>query len=69
MKRKVSAYGTVFVNQEEFYLDRSLAGETVEINETDLSAMTSKGEIKLSPLPFSLLGSRHHHPKREEVQG
>jgi hypothetical protein len=64
MERKVTNYGTVCVNQEEYYLDRSLAGKTVKINETELSATTSKGEFKLSPLPFCPLGSRHHDAKQ-----
>jgi hypothetical protein len=71
MKRRVTAYGTVFVNQKEYHLDRSLAGETVEINETDLSAVTSKGEFKLSPLPYRLLGSCRHDAKeipQEDLQ-
>jgi hypothetical protein len=64
METRVTNYGTVFVNQKEYHLDRSLAGETVEINEADLSAVTSKGEFKLSPLPFRLLGSCRHDAKQ-----
>lgn len=64
MKRKVTAYGTVIVNQKEYYLGWSMAGETVEINEVDLSAVTNNGEFKLSPLPYRSLRSYSHDARQ-----
>jgi hypothetical protein len=64
MERKVTSYGTVFLNHQEHFLDYSLAGETVFISKDELPAKTSKGKMKLLPLPYRCF---YNNPNRKKA--